>query len=296
MERPDGVSRHPAPARLRRVRRPRVPLQPASVVRRSTHRLRPEAARPAACDGRPAPPAAMAELIEIMREQARARHGRFTSELYRGGLARRLYAEPSLRAALARMRAAGTVPEPAPPSGTTHISVVDRRGNAASLTISTGLGLRRDRPGHRHPPEQHARRVRPQRQRREPGARAAAHEHDGAVDRHGLHAAAARGRQRRFAAAARRDHAGGRQRRPARDERRGRDRRSRGSTPTTSTSTSRAGPTGPRSTGWPSSATTSCAGGAATSSSAAQRPSRCARTVRCTRRGIPRRGGHGVVV
>ena len=88
----------------------------------------------------PGTAAAMAEVVEIMREQARARHGRFASELYRGGLSRRLFSEPTLRAALARMRAAGTVPEPAPPSGTTHISVVDRRGNAASLTISTGSG------------------------------------------------------------------------------------------------------------------------------------------------------------
>jgi gamma-glutamyltranspeptidase / glutathione hydrolase len=91
----------------------------------------------------PRPPGtatAMAELIEIMREQARARQGRFMSELYRGGLARRLCAEETVRAALERIGSAPGVPEPAPPSGTTHISVVDRRGNAASLTISTGSG------------------------------------------------------------------------------------------------------------------------------------------------------------
>jgi gamma-glutamyltranspeptidase/glutathione hydrolase len=91
----------------------------------------------------PRPPgsaAALAELVEIMREQARARAGSFASELYRGGLARRLCAEETVRAALERIGAAPGVPEPAPPSGTTHISAVDRVGNAASLTISTGSG------------------------------------------------------------------------------------------------------------------------------------------------------------
>jgi gamma-glutamyltranspeptidase / glutathione hydrolase len=83
---------------------------------------------------------AMAEIVEIMREQAQARSGRFVSELYRGGLARRLYAEATVSAALERIGSAPGLPEPAPPSGTTHISAVDRRGNAAALTISTGSG------------------------------------------------------------------------------------------------------------------------------------------------------------
>ena len=56
--------------------------------------------------------------------------------------------------------------EPAPLGGTTHISVVDVVGNAASLSASTGSGLWGDRAGHGHPDEQHARRVRP-----EPGGR-----------------------------------------------------------------------------------------------------------------------------
>ena len=83
---------------------------------------------------------AMAQLVGVMREQARARGGRFTTELYRGGLTRRLYDEQAVRAALERIAAGPGVPEPAPPSGTTHISVVDRLGNAAALTISTGSG------------------------------------------------------------------------------------------------------------------------------------------------------------
>src|SRR4051812_45245583 len=130
--------------------------------------------------GPPAEPgtaAAMARLAEVMREQGRAREGSFVSELYRGGLAKRLYGEPNMRAALRRGRgglagvperggrgaapislvdARGNAPPPARPTrprggglagvpergarGTTHISVVDAGGNAASLTCSTGSG------------------------------------------------------------------------------------------------------------------------------------------------------------
>jgi gamma-glutamyltranspeptidase/glutathione hydrolase len=83
----------------------------------------------------------MQELVEIMREQARARGRRgFTAALYRGGLPRRLYAEEHLREALERIGSAPGVAEPAPHSGTTHISAVDQQGNAAALTISTGSG------------------------------------------------------------------------------------------------------------------------------------------------------------
>jgi len=71
---------------------------------------------------------AMAQLVEIMREQHRAREGGFGRELYRGGLARRLYDDPTIAEASERVR------------GTTHVSVVDERGNAASLTASTGSG------------------------------------------------------------------------------------------------------------------------------------------------------------
>jgi gamma-glutamyltranspeptidase/glutathione hydrolase len=79
---------------------------------------------------------AMAQLVEIMREQEAARGGPFVRELYRGGLARRLYDEGALTAAALRIR--GRLPELQ--RGTTHISVVDGRGNAAALTASTGAG------------------------------------------------------------------------------------------------------------------------------------------------------------
>jgi gamma-glutamyltranspeptidase / glutathione hydrolase len=92
-------------------------------------------------DGAPGSAEAIATMIEVMREQTRARGGRFARELYRGGLAKRLYDSAALEEALTRVRArANGVAEPAPPGGTTHISVVDERGNAASLSVTTGSG------------------------------------------------------------------------------------------------------------------------------------------------------------
>jgi gamma-glutamyltranspeptidase/glutathione hydrolase len=83
---------------------------------------------------------AVARLAEVMREQGRARAGTFARDLYRGGVSRRLAAPENVRAALDRIRAGlAGVPETAE-RGTTHISVVDARGNAASLTASTGSG------------------------------------------------------------------------------------------------------------------------------------------------------------
>lgn len=79
---------------------------------------------------------ALAQLVEIMREQEAARGGAFARELYRGGLARRLFDDRELQVMARRLRR--RLPEVQ--RGTTHISVVDGRRNAASLTASTGSG------------------------------------------------------------------------------------------------------------------------------------------------------------
>jgi len=59
------------------------------------------------------------DIVETMRAQDAVRDRLFASQLYRGGLARRLVEAPSM---------------------TTHISVVDANGNAASLSCSLGAG------------------------------------------------------------------------------------------------------------------------------------------------------------
>jgi gamma-glutamyltranspeptidase / glutathione hydrolase len=67
-------------------------------------------------NARPGSAKAMAAIGAVMRKQDAARDGSFASALYRGGLARRLL------------------------TGTTHISVVDGNGDAASLSSSLGSG------------------------------------------------------------------------------------------------------------------------------------------------------------
>ncbi len=91
--------------------------------------------------GQPGSAAAIGRLVEVTREQQRARGGRFAGDLYRGGLARRLLGEEAISTAAGRVegREAGAR-EPAPAGGTTHLSVVDAQGNAASLSASLGSG------------------------------------------------------------------------------------------------------------------------------------------------------------
>jgi gamma-glutamyltranspeptidase/glutathione hydrolase len=91
--------------------------------------------------GQPGSAAELARLVEVLREQTRARDTRFTLELYRGGLARRLLAADSLAAGVRRLRnALHASAERASAGGTTHISAVDADGNAAALSSSTGAG------------------------------------------------------------------------------------------------------------------------------------------------------------
>jgi len=91
--------------------------------------------------GPPGSADATAALVEVMREQSRARDGRFGRELHRGGLAKRLLADETIREAAARVRRRERgLAEASGSPGTTHISVVDGDGNAASLTASTGSG------------------------------------------------------------------------------------------------------------------------------------------------------------
>jgi gamma-glutamyltranspeptidase/glutathione hydrolase len=78
----------------------------------------------------------MAQMVELLRAQEAARDASFTAGLLRGGLARRLFDSDALEATAQRLRAM----PPESVRGTTHISVVDARGNAASLTASTGSG------------------------------------------------------------------------------------------------------------------------------------------------------------
>ena len=116
-------------------------LESPAVIGRHPDPVRPRAARPAGRMRSADDVAARVALIEVMREQTRARDDRFGAGLRRGGLARELLGEARLGAAVERIHAtAPGLPEHTPYGGTTHISVVDGAGNAVALTCSTGSG------------------------------------------------------------------------------------------------------------------------------------------------------------
>jgi gamma-glutamyltranspeptidase/glutathione hydrolase len=85
---------------------------------------------------------AIAALVEVMREQTRARGGTFSHRLHRGGLVAHLLDPAALEAARARIkqRLRGLLETASALGGTTHVSAIDGDGNAASLSTSTGSG------------------------------------------------------------------------------------------------------------------------------------------------------------
>ena len=121
----------------------------------------------------------LVRMLEVLREQTRARDERFTRELYRGGLARRLLSESSLSAAARRLRSAPKT-ESASGRDDAHLGH-GRRGKRGVAVLVDGRRLGRRRPRHWHPHEQHARRVRPSARRARSEAGHAADEHDVAL-------------------------------------------------------------------------------------------------------------------
>lgn len=93
-------------------------------------------------DAAPGEAAWIATLAEVMRQATLVRGGSFTRDLYRGGLLRRVLGADAVEAAAraVRERPRAPVAEAAGSPSTTHISVVDADGNAASLSASTGCG------------------------------------------------------------------------------------------------------------------------------------------------------------
>jgi gamma-glutamyltranspeptidase/glutathione hydrolase len=87
-------------------------------------------------------PGALAQLAGVMSVAAGVRGGGFLTDLYRGGAVGRVLADERVEASARALRE-GLLPpvqESAGAPSTTHISVVDVKGNAASLSASTGCG------------------------------------------------------------------------------------------------------------------------------------------------------------
>jgi len=84
----------------------------------------------------------IATLAEVMRQATGVRGTGFVRGLYRGGISGRVLADERVHQAADAVREGlrARVTERAGPPSTTHISVVDADGNAASLSASTGCG------------------------------------------------------------------------------------------------------------------------------------------------------------
>ena len=175
-----------AAAGPRRLPRLRGDLEPAAVVGRRADRVRPRAARAARRRGARAAPRRSRALVETMREQHGARGGELrratcTAAASRGGSSRTTSSTRALDRIGARSRAARRADARAGRRDDARLGDRRRRQRRVALDLDR-LRLGRDRPGHRRVPEQHARRVRPRDGAARAG-RAAAVEHDGAVDR-----------------------------------------------------------------------------------------------------------------
>ena len=137
--RPGGVRADPARAGPRSLRRTRGAHEPAAVVGRDPDRLRAGAAR-----ARRRPPRSRSEIVAVME----ARPG-----------------ESAPREFLAGLDEEGSRAGSSPPTGSAR-PLTSPRSTATGLCASGHLlerqRLGRDRPGHRHPPQQHARRAGPQ--------------------------------------------------------------------------------------------------------------------------------------
>jgi gamma-glutamyltranspeptidase/glutathione hydrolase len=93
--------------------------------------------------GPPGGAEALARLADVAAAAARVRGPGFARALHRGGLARRLLAGEKIGAAAAAILARAerrAAPDPAALPSTTHVSVLDADGSAASLSASTGCG------------------------------------------------------------------------------------------------------------------------------------------------------------
>ena len=223
------LSRHPPPPRTSRVPRSRARREPAAVVRWRADRLRAQAARRVGAGraaGKRVRPRLPGGSGPCGRRRARRRLRR------RAGPRRARQATARRRA---RRRRGGGHPPSGNRSGSTRAGAASfhdarergRRPGQRGLALRVDrLRLRVRRSRHRTPPEQHARRRRPQPEWAAARGRPPADEHDGAHHRPRRRAPSARARKRGLRAAAGSDRPDDRERRRPRARRAGGDRAS----------------------------------------------------------------------